>query len=150
MQQSSATPKNQRCVRTGLRKIVACSQSPRSVFLFLARCHPYILLHFYACSTHFFSHKYGQHAVGSLASLVHECGDLLLRMPDIRTKWRLIHPETPVELSVSLFDSLAEFICSKGSSSDYYRVDWCRNHQTNSSLGVMKKKKKKKMENNLW
>ena len=33
----------------------------------------------------------------------------------IRTKWRLIHPETPVELSVSLFDSLTEFICSKGS-----------------------------------
>ena len=35
----------------------------------------------------------------------------------IRTKWRLIHPEMLVELSVSLFDSLAEFICSKGSSS---------------------------------
>ena len=33
----------------------------------------------------------------------------------IRTKWRLIHPETPVELSVSLFDSVPEFICSKGS-----------------------------------
>ena len=33
----------------------------------------------------------------------------------IHTKWRLIHPETPVELSVSLFDSFAEFICSKGS-----------------------------------
>ena len=63
----------------------------------------------------------------------------------IRTKWRLIHPETPVELSVSLFDSLAEFICSKGSSSVGYRVDWCKSivySQTNSSVGVMKKKKK--------
>ena len=47
----------------------------------------------------------------------------------IRKKWRLIHPETPVELSVSLFDSLAEFICSKGSSSVGYRGDWCKNHR---------------------
>ena len=55
----------------------------------------------------------------------------------IRTKWRLIHPETPVELSVSLFDSLAEFICSKGSSSVGYRVDWCINHrlQSNQFIG---------------
>ena len=55
----------------------------------------------------------------------------------IRTKWRLIHPETPVELSVSLFDSLAEFICSKGSSSVGYRVDWCINQrlQPNQFVG---------------
>ena len=33
----------------------------------------------------------------------------------LSTKWRLIHPETPVELSVSLFDSFGEYICSKGS-----------------------------------
>ena len=54
----------------------------------------------------------------------------------IRTKWRLIHPETPVELSVSLFDSLAEFICSKGSSSVGYRVDWCKNHRLQSNQFV--------------
>ena len=59
----------------------------------------------------------------------------------IRTKWRLIHPETPVELPVSPFDSLAEFI---GSSSVGYRVDWCKNHRLpSSSVGVMMKKKKK-------
>ena len=54
----------------------------------------------------------------------------------IRTKWRLIHPETPVELPVSLFDSLAEFICSKGSSSVGYRVDWCKNHRLQSNQFV--------------
>ena len=52
----------------------------------------------------------------------------------IRTKWRLIHPETPVELSVSLFDS--EFICSKGSISVDYRVDWCINHRLQSNQFV--------------
>ena len=45
----------------------------------------------------------------------------------IRTKWRLIHPETPVELSVSLFDSLTEFIC---------RVVWCKNHRLQSNQFV--------------
>ena len=54
----------------------------------------------------------------------------------IRTKWRLIHPETPVELSVSLFDGLAEFICSKESSSVGYRVDWCKNHRLQSNQFV--------------
>ena len=54
----------------------------------------------------------------------------------ICTKWRLIHPETPVELSVSLFDSLAEFIYSKGSSSVGYRVDWCKNHHLQSNQFV--------------
>ena len=54
----------------------------------------------------------------------------------IRTKWRLIHPETPVDLSVLLFDSLAEFICSKGSNSVGYRVDWCINHRLQSNQFV--------------
>ena len=54
----------------------------------------------------------------------------------IRTKWRQIHPETPVELSVSLFDSLAEFISGKGSSSVGYRVDWCINHHLQSNQFV--------------
>ena len=64
----------------------------------------------------------------------------------IRTKWRLIHPETPVELSVSLFDSLAEFICSKGSSSVGYRVDWCINHhlQSNQFVGRCDEKEEEK------
>ena len=56
MQQSSATPKN-RDVGRGLRKIVACSQPYLAVasciYSFLARCHPYILFHFYTCFTHF-------------------------------------------------------------------------------------------------
>ena len=71
MQQSSATPKNQDVGR-GLWKIVACSQSSSQCLLVLARSHPYILLHFYTCSTHFFSHKYSQDTVGSLASTVHD------------------------------------------------------------------------------
>ena len=48
-------------------------------------------------------------------------------------KWRLIHLETLVELSVSLFDCLAEFI---GSSSVGYRVDWCKNHRLQSNQFV--------------
>ena len=36
----------------------------------------------------------------------------------------------------SLFDSLAEFICSKGSSSVDYRVDWCINHHLQSNQFV--------------
>ena len=32
----------------------------------------FIFNDFYTCSTHFFSHKYGQHTLGSLA-IVHEC-----------------------------------------------------------------------------
>ena len=51
----------------------------------------------------------------------------------MRTKWQLIHPEMPVKLSVSLFDSLAEFICSKGSSSVGYRVAWYINHRLQSN-----------------
>ena len=43
----------------------------------------------------------------------------------------------PVELSVSLFDSFSECICSKGSSSIGYRVNWCINHclQSNQFVG---------------
>ena len=51
----------------------------------------------------------------------------------IRTKWRLINP---VELSVSLFDRLAEFICSKGSIYIGYRVVWCKNHRLQSNQFV--------------
>ena len=67
----------------------------------------------------------------------------------MRTKWRLRHPETPVELSVSLFDSLGEFICGKGSSSIGYRVDWCINHrlQSNQFVGRPDEEKEKDGEN---
>ena len=54
----------------------------------------------------------------------------------IRTKWRLRHPETPVELSVSLLDSFGECICSKGSSSIDFRVDWYKNHRLQSNQFV--------------
>ena len=59
--------------------------------------------------------------------------------------------ETPVELPVSLFDSFGEFICSKGSSSIRYRVDWCINHrlQSNQFVGwhVEEEEKEKDGEN---
>ena len=53
MEQSSATPKN-KDVGRGLRKIVACSHCAFLYLQFLARCHPYILLHFYTCFTNFY------------------------------------------------------------------------------------------------
>ena len=77
MQQSSATPKNKRC-RDGVAEdccmlsillaVPSCFNSfwhgviPTSYFIFND---------FYTCSTHFFSHKYGQHTLGSLA-IVHD------------------------------------------------------------------------------
>ena len=42
----------------------------------------------------------------------------------------------PGEFSVSLFDSLAEFICSKGSSSVGYRGAWCINPRLHSNQFV--------------
>ena len=102
---------------------------------FLAWCHPYILPDFYTCFTHFFSHKYSQDTVGLLANLIHECSHRYSAYAcmqqrwityycvcAIRTKWQLRHPETLVELSVSLFDSFGEFICIKGSSLISYRI----------------------------
>ena len=78
MQQSSATPKNQRC-----REGVAEDCCMLSILLAVPSCFntfwhgviPTSYFIFYTCSTHFFSHKYGQHTVGSLArpSTVHEC-----------------------------------------------------------------------------
>ena len=52
--------------------------------------------------------------------------------------------ETPVELSVSLFDSLAEFIDQSRLIIESFGVKTIVFSQTNSSVGVMKKKKKKK------
>ena len=85
---------------------------------------------FYTCLTHFFSHRYGQDTVGSLDTIKAgaRAGGTYYCACGIRTKWQLRHPETPVELSVSLFDSFGLFIYSKGSSSIGYRVDWCVNH----------------------
>ena len=39
-------------------------------------------------------------------------------------------------LSVSPFNSFGEFICSKGSNSIGYRVDWCKNYRLQSSQFV--------------
>ena len=72
MQQSSATPKNQRC-----REGVAEDCCMLSILLAVPSCFNsfwhrgiptsyFIFNDFYTCSTHFFSHKYGQHTVGSL------------------------------------------------------------------------------------
>ena len=105
MQQSSATPKNQRC-----REGVAEDCCMLSILLAV--------------------HWPGTHAAElEVGVYYYACA--------IRPKWRLIHPETLVELSVSLFDSLAEFICSKGPSSVGYRVDWCKNNclQSNQFVG---------------
>ena len=80
--------------------------------------------------------------------LVHECweGPYYCGCA-VHTKWRLRHPETPVELSVSLSDSCGKSVCNKGSSTISYRADWCVKtiicSQINSSVGVLKKKKKK-------
>ena len=60
----------------------------------------------------------------------------------IRTKWRLVHPETNLTVSPSLFvakDQSRLVIESFGVKTIVFS-------QTNSSVGVMKKKKKKKME----
>ena len=80
MQQSSATPKNQRC-----REGVAEDFCMLSILLAVPSCFNsfwhgviptsyFIFNDFYTCSTHFFSHKYGKHTLGSLAIVhVHEC-----------------------------------------------------------------------------
>ena len=71
MQQSSATPKNQRC-----REGVAEDCCMLSILLAVPSCFNsfwhgviptsyFIFNDFYTCSTHFFSHKYGQHTLGS-------------------------------------------------------------------------------------
>ena len=114
----------------------------------------FIFNDFYTCSTHFFSHKYSQDdRVGSLASAVplsvrySACAIGRARALERGSKWRLRHPETPVELSVSLFANFGECI---GSSSIGYRVDWCKNHRLQSNQFVCRpdeeEEEKKKME----
>ena len=87
MQQSSATPKNHDVGR-GLQTIVACSQSSSQRLLVSI-------------------------VFGTVSSL-HPIARLWGYCPcAMRTKWRPGHPETPVELSVSLFDSLASLFVAK-------------------------------------
>ena len=65
----------------------------------------------------------------------------------IRTKWRLIHPETPVELSVRYLTVSPSLFVAKDQSRlviESFGVKTIVFSQTNSSVGVMKKKKKKK------
>ena len=75
IQQSSATPKNQRC-----REGVAEDCCMLSILLAVPSCFNsfwhgviptsyFIFNDFYTCSTHFFSHKYGKHTLGSLAKV---------------------------------------------------------------------------------
>ena len=74
-------------------------------------------------------------------------GDVLLRMRHtykMVTKTSGLVPSMPVELSVSLFDSLGEFICSKGSSSIRYRVVWCINHRIQSNQFVGRRDEEEK------
>ena len=52
-----------------------------------------------------------------------------------------------IELSVSLFDNFGEFICSKGSCSICYRVDWCINHCLQSNQFVEDEEKEKDGKN---
>ena len=130
MQQSSETPKTQD-VGWGLWKIV---NPPRSAFLFqqfLAWFHPYILLD---VSLIFADHKHGQDTVGLGTQMLPPCADKdACALP---TKRSLRHPETPVELSVSLSDSCSEFACDKGSSTIGYRANWCANHSLQSYQSV--------------
>ena len=50
----------------------------------------------------------------------------------MHTKWRLIHLETPVKLSVSLFKRCSKSVCNNGSSMSNYRADWFVNHSLQS------------------
>ena len=89
---SSATPKKRDVGRGVAEDCCILSTLPRSAFLchlFLAQCHPYILLHFYICLTNFFLH-----CPGPRSNL------LFMSMPahKMHTKWRLTQPETPVEI----------------------------------------------------
>ena len=59
-------------------------------------------------------------------------GDVLLRMRYTHKMATNTSGNAGRALS-SLFDSLTEFICSKGSSSVGYRVDWCKNHRLQSN-----------------
>ena len=82
----------------------------------------FIFNDFYTCFI-----QVGQDTVGSLASLLIASAKARARSAGrarerlwgyycaraLRTKWRLGHPETPVELSVSLFDSLATLFVAK-------------------------------------
>ena len=68
MQQSSATPKNQDVGR-GCGLLHALNPPHSAFFGTVSSLHPT------SCFTHFFSHKYGQDTVGSLASLVYTVRD---------------------------------------------------------------------------
>ena len=76
--------------------------------------------------------------------------DVLMRMRHMH-KMASKASGTPVELSVSLLDSFSECICSKGSSSIRYRVDWYIKHrlQSNQFVGrpVEEEEKEKDGEN---
>ena len=80
MQQSSATPKNQKC-REGVAEVCCMLLILLAVpFCFNSFWHsviPTSYFIFYACSTNFFSHKYGKHTLGLLA-IVHECRKIAL------------------------------------------------------------------------
>ena len=78
MQQSSATPKSQRC-----RDWVAEDCCMLSILLAVPSCFNsfwhgviptsyFIFNDFYTCSTYCFSHEYGKHTLDSLA-IAHEC-----------------------------------------------------------------------------
>ena len=66
----------------------------------------------------------------------------------ICTKWRLRHPETPVQLSFSLADSCGESVCNKGSNTIGHRVDWCVSHclQPNQFIGRLVEEEEKEKE----
>ena len=71
--------------------------------------------------------------------------DVLLRMRHTH-KWRLIHPETSVELSVCYLTVSPSLFVAKDQSRlviESLGVKTIVFSQTNSSVGVMKKKKKK-------
>ena len=71
-------------------------------------------------------------------------GDVLLRMRHMHKMATNTSGNAGRALLVSLFDSLAEFICSKGSSSVGYRVDWCKNHHLQSNQFVGRRDEEEK------
>ena len=129
MQQSSTTPKNQDVGR-GLWKIVACSQSPSQCLLVATVFGTVSSLHFTLVLLIFAYHKYGQDTEGWLGLTECYCTSIEtnwvhVQVRTICTKWRLRHPEIPVELSILLSDSCNESVCNKGSSTIGHRVRWC-------------------------
>ena len=115
MQQSSANPKNQRC-----REGVAEDCCMLSILLAVPSCFNSFWHGVIPTSCFIFNDFTLVPLIFSAMSMARaRCraggGDVLLRMRHTHKMATNTSGNSGIELSVSLFDSLAEFICSKGS-----------------------------------